>query len=233
MASHTHWSYGSDTGPDRWGSLDPAYSFCSLGKKQSPIDLVNAEPRPLPEIEFDYKTSAINIVNHGNSIQINVDPGSSITVERASYQLVQFHFHHHSEHKVAGQYQPMEMHFVHSNDKDELAVVGVFLIAGQANAALAPIWQNLPEQPAPEKTLPGTVDLAALLPKRRTTWRYSGSLTTPPCSEGVSWFVMTDGVEVSTEQIAKFGAIYPNNFRPVQPLNDRMLVSDSEHSWTT
>ena len=230
MTSHAHWGYDANIAPDRWGLLDPAYSVCSVGKKQSPVDLVNAEQRPLPEIEFDYKTSAINIVNSGHSIQINVDPGSSIAVERVRYQLVQFHFHHRSEHTIAGQQQPMELHFVHSNNKDELAVVGVFLIEGQANAALAPVWQNLPEQPTPEKTLPGTVDLDALLPQRRTTWRYSGSLTTPPCSEGVSWFVMTDGVEVSAEQIAKFSAIYPNNFRPVQPLNGRKLVCDSKHS---
>lgn len=230
MTSHAHWGYDANIAPDRWGLLDPAYSVCSVGKKQSPVDLVNAEQRPLPEIEFDYNTSAINIVNTGHSIQINVDPGSSIAVERVRYQLVQFHFHHRSEHTIAGQQQPMELHFVHSNNKDELAVVGVFLIEGQANAALAPVWHNLPEQPTPEKTLPGTVDLDALLPQQRTTWRYSGSLTTPPCSEGVSWFVMTDGVEVSAEQIAKFSAIYPNNFRPVQPLNGRQLVCDSDHS---
>ncbi|MCY3775622.1 MAG: carbonic anhydrase family protein [Candidatus Aminicenantes bacterium] len=217
------WGYEPHNGPEHWGTLDPAFSVCSTGEEQSPIDLTagrNADPIA---IEFEYPRTRIAIENNGHTIQVNPDPGRGIVLNGVRFHLLQFHFHHASEHTVDGIQFPLEMHLVHRNDGGSLAVVGVLFQEGPANDALAPVWAHLPtEQTAPD-VIPGELDLASLLPAARTTWRYRGSLTTPPCTEGVNWIVLTEPLTMSPEQIAAFGAIYPNNFRPVQPLGKRVL----------
>ena len=220
-----HWGYEGTHGPEHWGSLDPGFAVCSNGREQSPIDLTGAEPGALSEIAFDYAPSPISILNNGHTIQVDYQPGSGIDLDGTRYELAQFHFHHRSEHTVDGAGFPLEMHLVHASADGTLAVVGVFLEEGGANEALAPVWRGMPAEAGPATVVEGTVDANALLPERRTTWRYPGSLTTPPCSEGVSWLVMTEPVTASPEQIEAFSTLFPVNNRPVQPLNGRRLMT--------
>ena len=156
--------------------------MCSNGREQSPIDLTGAEQRALSEIGFDYAPSPVSIQNNGHTIQVDCRAGSGIVLDGTRYGLVQFHFHHRSEHTVDGADFPLELHLVHADANGALAVVGVFLEEGAANEALAPVWRHLPAEAGPAALVEGTVDANALLPDRRTTWRYRGSLTTPPCS---------------------------------------------------
>ena len=217
------WGYEGDRGPAHWGSLDKAFSACTYGTEQSPINLVAGAPADYPAVEFDYGPRSGTVMNNGHTIQVNVDRGSGIVLDGTRYELLQFHFHRGSEHTVGGVQLPMEMHLVHRSGGGALAVVGVLLGEGAANDTLAPIWERLPRQANWAVALPEALEVAALLPAPRTAWRYRGSLTTPPCTEGVSWIVMTEPVTLSAAQIAAFGAIYPRNFRPVQPRNRRTL----------
>ena len=223
----THWGYEGPQAPEHWSSLDPGFAVCGDGREQSPIDLTGAEREALSEIGFEYAPSPISILNTGNTIQVDYQAGSGIVLDGTRYGLVQFHFHHRSEHTVDGADFPLELHLVHADADGALAVVGVFLEEGAANEALAPVWRHLPAEAGPAALVAGMVDANALLPERRTTWRYPGSLTTPPCSEGVSWLMMTEPVTASREQIEAFGALFPINNRPVQPLNGRRLVTDA------
>lgn len=217
------WGYEARNGPMVWGSLDQAYSTCALGGEQSPVDLTGGRSADLPKVEFDYRRSGATIENTGHSIQVNPVPGSGIVLDGVRYELRQFHFHHGSEHTVAGKRLPLELHLVHEDARGSLAVVGVLFTQGDANDALAPVWAHLPAEPSPTRPIPEELDLAALLPDRRTMWRYRGSLTTPPCTEGVAWAVFAEPLALSAGQIEAFAAIYPNNYRPVQPLGERVL----------
>lgn len=217
------WGYGPHDGPARWAELDPAFAACGVGREQSPIDLTGGRRADLAPVEFDYGRTRVAVENTGRTIQVNPDPGSGIVLDGARYALQQFHFHHGSEHTVDGVRLPLEMHLVHRSDRGSLVVVGVLYRVGAANAALAPVWARLPAEPAASAEVPGRLDLSALLPARRTTWRYRGSLTTPPCTEGVAWVVLTEPLALSAAQIDAFAALYPNNRRPVQPLGERIL----------
>ncbi len=223
---HVKWGYGGDTGPAHWGSLDLAFATCAAGSEQSPIDLTGAQSVTQPPIKLDYNPSGAEIVNTGHTIQVNVAPGSGIIIDDIRYELLQFHFHRGSEHTVAGVRFPLELHLVHRSEDGALAVIGILYREGAANEALAPIWNLLPAEPGTATAFPDTVDVSALLPERRDTWRYAGSLTTPPCTEGVSWVVMTTPVTLSPAQIETFSALYGGNYRPVQPLNERTLFRD-------
>lgn len=217
------WGYDAHDGPDVWGRLDPAYATCSLGAEQSPIDLTGARPAALEPVEFDYRRAEATIENTGHGIQVNPVPGSGITLDGVRYELRQFHFHHRSEHTVEGEGLALEMHLVHEDANGSLAVVGVLFEEGDANEALAPVWARFPTDPSPPRPMPEELDLAALLPDPRTMWRYEGSLTTPPCTEGVAWVIFAETLALSAGQIEAFAAIYPNNRRPVQPLGQRAL----------
>jgi carbonic anhydrase len=220
-----HWSYEGESGPEHWGDLSPDFAACAKGVEQSPVDIPAGAPVNPADIAFNYQPSAINIFNNGHTIQVNYDQGSAITLDGMTYNLVQFHFHAASEHAVAGAHEPMEIHFVHRNAQGGLAVVGVLLKAGAENAAYAPVLQNLPAQTSQPAPVAGTtVDAAKLLPAQRDYWRYNGSLTTPPCSEGVKWLVMNTPVELSDAQIAAFTTIFKNDERPVQPFNSRAFL---------
>ena len=224
MTNEPAWRYEGDRGPAYWGSMDEAFSTCADGAEQSPIDLVDGVvDGSHPPVEFDYGPRAGTVVNTGRTIQVNVDRGSGIRLGGTLCELLQFHFHHASEHTVGGVRYPMEIHLVHRSDGGDLAVVGVLVREGAANETLAPIWARLPRQTGSRSVLPDAVQVAALLPATRAAWRYRGSLTTPPCTEGVSWIVMTEPVTLSGAQIAAMGALYPRNFRPIQPLGRRSL----------
>jgi carbonic anhydrase len=219
-----HWSYAGNTGPEHWGELQPDFKVCQLGLEQTPIDL-NANIRgDAGSVAFDYKPLPLRIVNNGHTIQVNADPGSSCTIGATRYELAQFHFHHPSEHLLAGRPFDMECHFVHRSSTGALAVVGVFIKAGARSAAFAPVFDAMPRSQGPEVRASATVDPAAMLPREGGYFRYMGSLTTPPCSEGLTWTVFRQPVEASSEQIRQFAALFPNNARPVQRTNRRFVI---------
>lgn len=217
------WGYEPHNGPARWGTLDPAFHACDLGKEQSPIDLTGGRGSDLTPVQFDYRRTRVAVENTGHTIQVNPDPGSGIVLDGVRYDLQQFHFHHGSEHTVDGVRLALEMHLVHRGHGGALAVVGVLFEEGETNGTLASVWAHLPVGPAPPVVVPGSLDLSALLPTCRTTWRYQGSLTTPPCTEGVAWVILTAPLALSAAQLDTFAALYPNNYRPVQPLGERLL----------
>jgi carbonic anhydrase len=165
---------------------------------------------------------------NGHTIQVNYDEGSSITYNETTYQLVQFHFHHPSEHTVNGEPAAMEIHFVHKDAAGNLAVVGVLLVEGEAdNQAYASVFTHLPAEESEPQTSDIKVNAADMLPESRTFYTYTGSLTTPPCTQGVRWLLLTEPIELSAAQLAAFNAIFEHNARPVQPLNDRDLLQDN------
>jgi carbonic anhydrase len=226
---HTiHWGYSGHGGPEHWGELSKDYQMCLIGKNQSPIDIrtKSAFETKLPAIQFDYHTSAKDVVDNGHTEQVDLEPGSFITIDGRKFELKQFHFHTPSENRIDGQSFPLEAHFVHADEHGNLAVVALMFTYGKANPVLAKVWENMPEH-AGEKhhfTL-SSEDVMKLLPKNRDYYRFNGSLTTPPCTEGVRWFVIKEPVTISKEQVQKFAKImHHNNNRPVQPLNSRMVL---------
>ena len=222
------WGYEAENGPDIWGELNPEYGLCGAGIHQSPIDIVNPTPTKLPVITFNYQPISINIRNTGNTIEVGHPEGSWIEVDGMKYHLLQFHFHAPSEHTVSGNLYDMEMHLVHKSEDGPLAVIGVLIESGRTNTAFAAFWQYLPSVPGESEEIKDvTLNVLDLLPSAKHTYRYTGSLTTPPCSEDVKWFVMTMPIEMSHSQIAAFKAILYGNNRPVQPLNDRELLIDT------
>ena len=214
--AHPHWSYEGETGPQHWGGLAPEFDTCSIGTHQTPINLTGAVGDEAAAFEFDYRSVAMHIVNNGHTIQINPDAGCAITVDGERYDLVQFHFHHPSEHLVDGRAFDMELHLVHKSAKSGLAVVGTFITAGEHNANLAPFLEAMPHSEGIVVDTEGQFDPAALIPATQSFYRYTGSLTTPPCSEGLTWTVFRDPIEASPPQIRAFAALFPNNARPVQ-----------------
>ena len=221
------WGYGAENGPDVWGQLSPEYVLCAEGSRQSPIDLVNATSAKLPAIVFNYQPTSLNIRNNGHTIEVASTAENWIEVDSTRYELLQFHFHAPSEHAIAGELLAMEMHLVHQSKDGTLAVLGVLIERGSDHAAFKTLWAHLPSAPDEGQRIEQvTINADDLLPSVRTAYRYDGSLTTPPCSEGVKWFVLTTPIELSEAQIAAFTAIVHNNNRPVQPLNERELLVD-------
>jgi carbonic anhydrase len=217
-----HWTYEGAEGPEEWGKLDPAFTVCSTGKTQSPIDLpASTTTSPLKKLERNYSTSNVNILNNGHTVQVNYDKGSTLTIDGKQYSLAQFHFHTPSEHKFAGQSFPLEVHFVHQADDKSLAVIGIMLAEGAENPFLAKFWDKMPTT-EDKQTYNISINANDTFPSDKGYYTYTGSLTTPDCAENVRWIVMKKPVTVSKAQIDKFAAIvHGNNARPVQPLNGR------------
>jgi carbonic anhydrase len=223
-----HWSYEGEAGPEHWGELSPDFALCSTGKEQTPIDVPSATSVNPADITFNYQPTALTIFNNGHTVQVNYDPGSSIEVGGKTYDLKQFHFHTPSEHTVNSNHTDLEMHLVHQSADGQLAVVGVMVKAGSENPAYAPVFNNLPAQESEPSAISGvTVNATDLLPQERTYYRYNGSLTTPPCTEGVQWLLMNTPVELSAAQVTSFQTIFPHDARPVQPLNGRAFLQTS------
>jgi carbonic anhydrase len=222
-----HWSYEGATGPAHWGSLSPDYALCSTGRRQSPIDIKERTPRDLPNISFNYQATPIEIVNNGHTVQVNCAPGSFIEADGQRFNLAQFHFHSPSEHHLNGRGAAAEMHLVHKSASGGLAVVAVMIEEGAHNPNFDPVWNNLPARAGPAVRLSATIDAAKLLPADPRTYRYDGSLTTPPGTEGVKWCIMIRPVTLSSGQLATFRSIFNGNNRPTQPLNGRIVVEDS------
>lgn len=221
---NAHWGYSGHEGPEHWGEIDPKYKPCSEGKNQSPVNLTGMIESDLSPIIIDYQSAGKEILNNGHTIQVNYKSGSTITVNGHKFQLKQFHFHSPSENRIEGRSYPMEAHFVHADKDDNLAVVAVMFVAGKENAELQKAWVYMPKNASQKYNLPASVDANLLLPRNRDYYRFDGSLTTPPCSEGVLWLVMKNFVTVSEEQVRKFQHTmhHPNN-RPVQPINGRAI----------
>ncbi len=228
-ADEIHWGYEDDGGPSQWAELAPEFVICGEGKAQSPIDILDAVETALVDIEFHYGETANNIVNNGHTIQVDVDEGSHIVYNGIIYELLQFHFHAPSEHTIAGEAAPMEIHFVHKDrNSNNLAVVGILLSEGDGeNEAYAPIIDSMPIEAGAAGALGENIALENLLPESRGYYTYQGSLTTPPCSEVVRWLLLDTPVTLSAKQIAAYRAIYDGNARPLQPLGERDLLRTS------
>lgn len=224
-----HWTYQSETGPDFWGNLDTGFATCSSGQSQSPIDLTGAEDIDLLDPEFHYEPVPLNLLNNGHTVQVPYAPGSYVLLDGDRFELLQFHFHSPSEHAIGGQAEGAELHLVHQNEAGDLAVVAVLLHADNDNDAVAyqPISQNLPIKAGGKVRTDKTINAKMLLPPHATTYRYSGSLTTPPCSESVTWLVMSEPVSLSLEQLAQYENLLNHNNRPLQFLNKRSLQLDT------
>jgi carbonic anhydrase len=218
-----HWAYGGAGNPTRWGRLDPSFATCAVGRDQSPIDIGNAVVGAPAAIEFNYTPVPLVVVNTGHTIQVNYVEGSTVNIDGEEFELSQFHFHTPSEHVLSGQAFPMELHLVHRNVAGKLAVVGVMIEEGITHPTIDTIWENLPEETETSAIDRLTINAADLLPSSKTYFSYTGSLTTPPCSEGVKWNVLEEPIQVSEEQIALFENLYPVNARPIQSANGRMI----------
>lgn len=221
--AHIHWSYEGEGAPDKWASLDPKNQLCATGERQSPIDIRDGIKVDLEPIKFNYRPSTFRINDNGHTVQVELGE-NAISLTGKTYELVQFHFHRPSEEKVNGERFDMVVHLVHKSDDGKLAVVAVLLKEGNENPFIQTLWNNMPlERNQPVSPPSTTVDLNTLLPASRNYYTYMGSLTTPPCSEGVLWLVMKEPVQVSRDQINIFSRLYRNNARPIQPNNNRLI----------
>lgn len=221
--AHIHWGYEGAGAPENWSKLDPQNKACAIGERQSPIDIKDGIKVDLEPIKFNYQPSTFRIVDNGHTVQAQVGEGS-ISLTGKSYELVQFHFHRPSEEKINGQRFDMVVHLVHKADDGQLAVVAVLLERGNENPFIQTLWNYMPlEKNMPVSPPNAIVDLNTLLPTSRNYYTYMGSLTTPPCSEGVLWLVMKQPVQVSPEQINIFSRLYRNNARPIQPSSGRLI----------
>ena len=220
-----HWSYRGETGPDKWGGLDAADAPCSTGDQQSPIDIAGATRARQPPLEFDWSKRPDTIVNNGHTIQLNFAGGDTLQVGDRSFGLTQFHFHHPSEHLVDGKGFAMEAHFVHTAADGGLAVVGVFIVPGKTNPVFNKIVSTMPAEEGPPVPADPGIDPNRLLPAQRGYYHYEGSLTTPPCSQTVDWFVLAHHIEAAEADISRFAKLYPMNARPVQKLDRRFILT--------
>jgi carbonic anhydrase len=220
--SGAEWRYGGDERPVQWATLDPAYATCGTGRSQSPIDLRGAQHAPAATLKTAYRAATSTVVDNGHTIEAEAhrDAGS-IMLGSTRYELLQFHSHAPSEHTLAGVHYPLELHLVHRSAGGRLAVIGVLVREGAEHGALSGVFSHLPAQDAEEES---ELNPADLLPADQAGYRYSGSLTTPPCTEGVRWIVLQEPIELSRDQILVFTHRYFGTNRPVHPLNGRLLA---------
>ncbi len=225
--NEVHWAYKDLEGPEHWAKLCPGFSACS-GTAQSPVDIKDSKPNEeLTNLKFDYQPTKVNIVNNGHTIQFNIDDGSKVVINEKEYKLLQFHFHAKSEHTVNGEHHPAEAHFVHKYGEDELAVVGVLFNEGKENELFSKFIESFPHSKGDFKDSI-SIDFTNMLPAKLSYYHYKGSLTTPPCSEIVNWYVLQNPITASAEQITKLSEILHNNYRPVMPINERVISSFNE-----
>lgn len=226
------WSYSGENGPEKWGLLKAEYGACGKGRMQSPINLQGPAVEGEVDISFDYKASILQVLNNGHTFQVGYGAGSGISVNGKRFELLQLHFHSPSEHGRNGRRYPLEVHLVHKNAKGQLAVVGVFMETGAENISLMEMWNHMPLRAGEAATIPRVaISAADLVPSDTQFYRYMGSLTTPPCSEGVNWFVASEAITVSQDQIDKFlHAVGGENARPLQALNNRLLSGPTQQN---
>ncbi|MCF7972840.1 MAG: carbonic anhydrase family protein [Phycisphaerae bacterium] len=220
-----HWEYSGDKGPEHWGTLDKSFEMCSKGKNQSPINLTDFIEADLKPLKFNTAAFAREILNNGHTVQVNFEKGSKLTVDTIDFTLLQCHFHAPSEHHMNGKSYAMEAHLVHADDMGNLAVVAVMFEPGSVNPWLETLWKQMPKEQGERHSLSEGSTVRGILPNDRDYYRYNGSLTTPPGTEGVRWLVMKTTMTASEEQIKMFEQVmhHPNN-RPIQPTNARMVL---------
>lgn len=221
-----HWGYAGDVGPDRWAELSPDNKLCAVGTRQSPIDVRDGLAVDLEPIAFDYRPGSFSVLDNGHTIQVNVAPGSGLTVMGRRYELVQFHFHRPSEERINGKQFEMVAHLVHKDAQGRLAVVAVLLERSREDKPhplIQAVWANLPLEKGEALPAPGPLDLNQLLPAERGYYTYMGSLTTPPCTEGVLWMVLRQPSALSAQQMGVFAKLYPMNARPLQASSGRLI----------
>jgi carbonic anhydrase len=224
-----HWSYTGHGNPAQWAQLNPDYETCANGVTQSPINITKAEKADLPGLEFQYQESAPSIVNNGHTIQINLASGNFLTVGSQKLELLQFHFHTPSEEQINGKRSEMVAHFVHKSAEGQLGVVALLIKSGSRNKAFTSIFQHLPRKGETITVENLKLDLNAMLPNNKNYYTFTGSLTTPPCTENVQWIVLKQAISLSPKQIKAFKNQYAFNARPVQAIHDRkILVSDKD-----
>jgi carbonic anhydrase len=227
-ATKAAWSYEGATGPTHWGTLSPDYALAKSGKRQSPVDISRSrvERRDGAPLQVSYPDTALEVLNNGHTVEEEYEEGGTLSVDGHSYRLAQFHFHSPSEHTIDGQHSPVEMHLVHKDPAGKIAVIGVMIREGRHHPELALLTEDLPDERGERESAEGvTLNASKLLPASLASYRYSGSLTTPPCSEDVAWFVLQEPIEASAQQIAAFRKVLQGNNRPTQPLNDRVITA--------
>jgi carbonic anhydrase len=220
------WDYAGKRGPLAWGKLDPAYRTCSEGHQQSPIDIRGARLNTaLQPLEFHYIAGPVTLENTGNMIVVHVDPGSYMVADGVRYQLERLEFHHPTEESVRGKLTDLGVEFVHKSSEGKMAIVALRLTMdrGDPNAVLAELWPHLPTAANTNQKVTEDVNPAGLFPADRGYWTYTGSLTTPPCSEGVRWFVFENELTLSREQLRAYTAIFRMNSRPMQETHGRRI----------
>lgn len=223
--SHPHWSYDGTEDPKHWGSLDPAFATCKMGHNQSPIDIRHPKLADIPELHFDYKAVPLSILDNGHTIMVNYAPGSTLTVGDKIYSLKQFHFHHPSEEHIDGKGFDLVAHLVHADADGHFAVVAILFKVGASNPFLRTLWTKIPSEK--DKTIEASmvsVNLNDLLPSQHGYYTYSGSLTTPPCTEGVTWYILKSTSSLSTQELSTIMKLYPHDNRPTQKLNHREVL---------
>jgi carbonic anhydrase len=221
-----HWAYEGENGPQAWGKLKPEFNVCAIGKRQSPINIEDSGTLqgPAEPLQFNYTASSGTVVNNGHTIQVDLYGDNTLTVRNSVYKLLQFHFHTPSEEQVNYRNYAMVAHLVHKNNEGQLAVVAVLLDPGVANTLVNKVWTYMPLDTSDRVRMPtGLIDMNELLPKDQRYYQFIGSLTTPPCTEGVLWMVLKQPTQISREQIRLFQQLFPNNARPVQPVNGRAV----------
>lgn len=226
-AMASHWSYEGEGSPEHWAELNSEYKTCQKGMNQSPINIDTTVQAHVSPLITHYSDGPIMLINNGHTIQAGLKQTTADTVmiDGVAFTLQQFHFHAPSENTVHGKHYAMEMHLVHKDAKGAVAVVAVMFDKGAANPELNKLWSTMPEKAEQDVKITTQIDLNALLPKDKTYWRFSGSLTTPPCSEGVTWIVLKHPLTLSAEQLAKFThTMHHDNNRPTQPLNGRVVI---------
>jgi carbonic anhydrase len=224
FAADAKWSYEGAEGPAKWGELDPAHKACSIGGQQSPVNIGETVKAQLAPLKIAWGKIAESVANNGHTIQVNMPEGSTMSAGGSSFRLLQFHFHRPSEHTINGANFPMEVHFVHANPAGNLAKIGVLMTTGRTNKAFNNIVLTMPNRAGSQVKADAGIDPNAFLPPKRSYYRYSGSLTTPPCAETVDWFVLTDPIHVAEADINSFARLYPMNARPVQGDNRRFVL---------
>ncbi|QLG87542.1 carbonic anhydrase family protein [Chitinibacter bivalviorum] len=225
----SHWSYEGSTGPNNWGNMKPEFATCKSGTQQSPINITETYSQSLDRLQFSYQPSKLNIQNNGHTIQLNYDSGSFLTIGSDKYQLLQFHFHTPSEEAIGGKRYPMVAHLVHKNEAGQLAVVALLINQGKEdNPLFNQFWQKLPTEHKETRIFDDIqYNVANLLPGNQSYWTFMGSLTTPPCSEGVRWFVLKQPLQISAKQISRFKREFAMNARPLQSVFERAILDSN------
>lgn len=221
---HKHWSYTGQEKALNWSDLDPAYHLCGGGEKQSPVNIEKFMPSDLPALNLSYQSTSLDVLNNGHTVQVNYGAGSTMTVGEKVYNLLQFHFHTPSEHYLNGAPYPMELHLVHQAEDGTLGVLGVMMKVGEHHPVIEGIWQNAPQSGGHKEVKSVEFSATQLLPEDLSYYNYEGSLTTPPCTEGVQWHVLKTPIELSGHQLHAFQALFPVNARPIQPMHGRVVT---------